>query len=101
MSNGTGQSKAPYIIICAGRIDLLAAAPGTQPFQRQLKAASDAACNLVSYFGDRLTAEQTAPISRLQHSMMDNFDKWGAHEAEIAIEQMFELLDELEDQMSG
>lgn len=99
MANGSGQSRAPYIIVCAGRIDVLEAAPGTQPHQRQLKAASDTARNLVSYFADRLTAEQTTPISKLQHSMMDNFDRWGPHEVEIAVAQMFELLDELEDQM--
>lgn len=95
MSNG--QSKAPYIIICGGRIAVLEA-KGTHA---QLKAASDAAVGLTTYYGERCTATQTAPISQLQHDMMDNFNTWNKQEADAAIDEMFELLNELEDEMHG
>lgn len=97
MSNGSGQSKAPYIIICSGRIDVRAA--GGSAKQQRLKAASDAARNLVSYYRDKVTGEQTQPISALQHEIMDNIDTWNNHEVDNAVTLMFELLDELEDEI--
>jgi len=90
-------SKAPYIIICDGRIDVLNAAKK----QDKLQAASSAAKNLTSYYGERCTLAQTAPISDLQHQMMNNFDSWNNHEVNNAVTQMFMLLDELEDEMGG
>lgn len=98
MSNGgVGGSRAPYIIICQGRIGVLnAKADGDR-----LQAASDSAAALVSYYGDKLTQAQTDPISGLQHSMMDNFDSWTKSDVDTAVASMFALLDDLEDEMEG
>lgn len=99
MSNGTGQSKAPYIIICSGEIDVLAA--GSQSVSvLKVKAASDAARNLVSYYGDRLTAEDTQPISHLQHTMMEALPSVKKAAAEMMVSEMFDLLHALEDRLS-
>lgn len=94
MSNG--QSKAPYIIICSGRIDFLAASTK----QEQIQAASNAARNLVVFYGDRVTAEDTGPISDLQHEMMDNMShtgQWTKSQTEAKVDEMFALLDALEE----
>lgn len=90
-------SKAPYIIICSGRIDVLNAAKN----QDKLKAASDTARHLTSYYGERCTAEQTTPISELQHQMMENFKTWNKAQTNQAVTDMFALLDALEDEMGG
>lgn len=97
MSNGTGQSKAPYIILCGGRIHVL----NSKDHKDKLQAASDAAVGLTSYYGKRVTAEQSTPISDLQHQMMDNFDVWSKTEAEQAVTDMFALLDALEEEMEA
>lgn len=88
-----GPSEAPYIIICSGRIDQLAAEGKTAS---QIKAASDAARNLVVYFGERVTIDDTKPISDLQHEMMDNFTTWSKDEVTAKVNEMFGLLDALE-----
>ena len=90
-------SKAAYIIICSGRIDVLNASKR----QAKLKAASDTARHLTSYYGEKCTAAQTTPISDLQHSMMVNFDSWSNTQANQAVTDMFALLDALEDEMGG
>ena len=92
-----GQSKAAYIIICSGQIDVLNAPKR----QDKLKAASDAARHLTSYYGERCTAAQTAPISDLQHEMMDNFDSWNNTQVDSNVAIMFGLLHDLEDEMEG
>ena len=88
-----GQSKAAYIIICSGRIDVEVAANSKQ----KIKAASDAARNLVTFYGDQVTGAETAPISDLQHEMMDNMNTWSKSQADAKVAEMFDLLDALED----
>lgn len=98
MSNGGPVgSRAPYIIICQGRIGVLNAKTDGD----KLQAASDCAAALVSYYGEKLTLEQTEPISDLQHSMMDNFDSWTKDDANLAVASMFVLLDDLEDEIES
>lgn len=97
MANGTGQSKAAYIIICSGRIDVEAATTSVL----RLKAASDTARNLVVFYGDKVTEADTLPISELQHEMMENMRKWGNAKAHTKVAEMFELLDALEDKFEG
>jgi hypothetical protein len=65
MANGTGQSKAPYIIICSGEINLAAARDALG----RMQAASNCAAALVTYYGEKLTLADTQPISELQHDM--------------------------------
>lgn len=90
-----GPSEAPYIIICSGRIDRLVAASQTKE-ALQIKAASDAARNLVVFYRDQVTIDDTGPISDLQHEMMDNFGKWSKVDTDAKIDEMFALLDALE-----
>lgn len=92
MSNGTGQSKAPYIIVCGGRIELEAA---NKP-EEMVVAASNAAVRLTSYYGDRLTEADTLPISNLQHEMMEGMAGYNKHHAKVKADEMFALLDALE-----
>jgi hypothetical protein len=96
MANGTGQSKAPYIIICAGRIDLAAAKNGIE----RIQAASRAAANLVTYYGDKLTFEDTAPISTVQHAMMEELQTRRRLDVDDLVDEMFVLLDALEQKYS-
>src|ERR1043165_5145169 len=60
-------SRASYIIICDGRIDLAIAKNGFE----MIRAASRTATNLVTYYGEQVTNADTKPISDLQHQMMD------------------------------
>ena len=96
-------SRAPYIIICAGRIDVALAKNGFE----MLQAVSRTAANLVTYFGERLTDGDTRPISDLQHAIMDVVSgrttpgtrSTGFESASDMVEGMFALLDALEDKM--
>lgn len=106
MANGLppSGSRVPYIIICAGRIEAALAPNGFQT----IRAASNCAASLVTYYGDRLTYEDTKPISKLQHEMMDlvsgraiartRAQPLGADEM---VDQMFALLDALEQKMKS
>lgn len=97
MSQPPAGSRAPYIIICSGRI---AAAATDDPVQK-LKAASDCAtalvCHLAIVHGDDLTSTDTQPISDLQHFMMDNLLTLKKDEAEVKVKEMIGLLYQLED----
>lgn len=97
MSNGTGPSRAPYIIICSGEIDTIIA---TTPALK-IQAASNAAKALTSFYGDKLTAADTQPISDLQHKMMDSLPKVKKADADAMVAEMFALLHELEDSQQG
>ena len=96
-------SLASYIIICNGRIDLAAAKNSVEMIQ----AASETAMRLVSYYGDRLSAADTQPISKLQHEMMDLMNgkalagtkATGYRSADEMVDEMFALLDALEEKM--
>lgn len=92
MAIDDGGSRAPYVIICNGRIDLLTA----QTPRDRVKAASHAARDLVMYYGDSLTEKDTAPISTLQHAMMDALEANETRKAEEMVDEMFTLLDGLE-----
>lgn len=88
-----GGSRAPYIIICNGRIDIGVAKNGFE----MIRAASRAATDLVSYYGDKLTASDTLPISDLQHQMMDIVNARAVnYSASEMVDEMFALLDALE-----
>lgn len=94
-------SRAAYIIICNGRINLRAA---RDPLGR-IQAASNCAAALVTYYGERCSQEDTQPISDLQHAMMDmvNGDSMpaGKHHPDEMVDEMFALLEQLEDRMEG
>lgn len=105
MANGeaVSASRAPYIIICNGRIDVALAKNGFE----MIRSASHAAANLVTYYGERLTDADTRPISQLQHEMMDVVEGRGAprtqstefRDAVEMVNEMFALLDALEQKM--
>jgi len=91
-------SRAPYIIICNGRI---AAALASSGFE-MIRAASQAATNLVTYYGDRAGLTDTLPISELQHEMMDLINgrattRRREPRADEMVDEMFALLDALEE----
>jgi hypothetical protein len=98
-----GGSRAPYIIICQGRIDLALATSGFE----MIRASSRAAANLVTYYGDKLSYADTRPISDLQHVMMDVVSgktTAGSHATDFQsasemVDEMFGLLDALEAKM--
>lgn len=104
MANGdptTGQSKAPYIILCGGRIELLAAK--NNPAE-QIAAASRAAAALSSFYDLKgwLTVEDSQPISSLQHKMMDAMaDGINKYDAHGMAEEMIQLLEDLEQKYLG
>lgn len=99
MSTPEGGSRAPYIIICNGRIELGVAHNSLG----RIQAASRTATALVAYFGERLRGEDARPISALQHEMMDiaagkGLREGRSHPDELA-DEMFTLLDGLESAM--
>jgi hypothetical protein len=89
-------SQANYIIICKGRIR----AGQAKSAAEKIIAASDCATELVKHIDTmnpgKLSNADTNPISELQHEMMDNVGKWSKAEADAAVVEMFDLLDELE-----
>jgi len=93
-------SRASYIIICDGRINLALAKNGFE----MIRAASRAATNLVTHYGDKVTNADTKPISDLQHQMMDvvsGTQTPGSHVSDFQsasdmCDSMFALLDALE-----
>lgn len=100
MPNGdptTGQSKAPYIILCGGRIDALAAQNDPA---KVIAAASTAAVRLTTFYDLKgwLTLEDSEPISELQHSMMTLLQQGKLKPAEATrmAGDMFTLLSNLE-----
>lgn len=107
MANGdvVSTSRAPYIIICAGRIDVALAKNGFE----MIRAASHCAASLVTYYGDHLTDEDTKPISDLQHEMMDVVEgtkTQGTHSTEFRdademVDEMFAKLEALEQKMKS
>lgn len=92
-------SRAPYIIICNGRIDVELAKSGFEAIQ----AASRTAERLVCYYGERLTNADTKPISDLQHRMMQMVSGRAQHAigSTDMVDDMFALLDALEDKMKS
>lgn len=97
-------SVASYIIICNGRIDLAAAKNSTEMIQ----AASRAATDLVTYYGDKLGSQDAAPITDLQHKMMDvlsgavrEHPKADYRSPIEMVDEMFAHLDALEKKMSS
>lgn len=91
-------SRAPYIIICNGRIELALAKSGFE----MIRVASRAATNLVTFYGEQLTDADTRPISDLQHKMMDVVSSRNATHSSIEmVDEMFALLDALEDKMDS
>lgn len=96
-----GGSRAPYIIICNARIEVALSRNGYE----MIRAASNGASDLVCYFGDRLSHEDTEPISKLQHEMMDlvqgNAPSRKPAQAGAMVDEMFALLDALEQRMES
>jgi hypothetical protein len=97
-------SRAPYIIICNGRIELGTAA---NQFQK-LRAASSCAAALVTYYGNRIGLADTLPISELQHEMMDLVNgntmqrtRQQPKSADEMVDEMFVHLDALEKKMES
>ena len=92
--------QATRTIICNGRIDLALAKNGFE----MIRAASRAATNLVTYYGDRVSYADTKAISDLQHQMMDVVQGQttpGSHASDFQsasdlCDDMFALLDALE-----
>lgn len=93
-------SLAEYIIICDGRIDVAISSNG---FHR-IRAASRTATELVKFYGDRITEADAQPLSTLQHEMMDLVEgKASKHavSADEMVDQMFGLLEALEDKIKS
>lgn len=90
-------SRASYIIICGGRINVLNA----KGVGEKIAAASNCGCALTSYLGivhgALLTDADTRPISDIQHYLMEHFDSIVKTEAEQRIAELFHLFDELEE----
>lgn len=80
-----GGSRAAYIIVCNGRIDVAVSKNGFEMMQ----SASRAATALVTYYGDRLTAIDTLP--KLTGTRTASFNSAGE-----MVDEMFALLDEIE-----
>lgn len=99
MSNGTPPpvSTATYIIICSGRIDVASA----RKTSAKLRAAANCAKDVAAYLGKRLTTEDTAPVSVLQHEIMENLSKWSSAKASEKIAEMFAALEVLEAKYGG
>lgn len=105
MANGDppSGSRAPYIIICNGRINVALAKSGFE----MIRSASRTAADLVVYYGDRVTDADTKPISELQHAMMDLVDgtttrtRQERNSAAEMVDEMFALLDALEQKMKS
>ncbi len=94
----TFDSRAPYIIICNGRMEVLATEADDGP--GKLVAASNAATDLVKYFdlkGAKLQLGDTKLISDLQHYMMDNMHTMSIEDVDGHVRQMFVMLDAMED----
>jgi hypothetical protein len=97
-------SRAPYIIICQGRIEIGTA---TGPLQR-IVASSRCAAALVTYYGNRIGLVDTLPISELQHEMMDLINgraiartRQQPKSADEMVDEMFAQLDALEKKMES
>lgn len=93
-------SLADYVIICDGRIDVAISSNG---FHR-IRAASRTATELLKFYGDRVTDADARPISQLQHEMMDLVEGKASRapiSSDEMVDQMFGLLDALEDKMKS
>lgn len=92
-------SLADYVIICDGRIDVAISSNG---FHR-IRAASRTATELLKFYGDRVTDADAQPISNLQHEMMDLVEGKPSKRisADDMVDQMFGLLEALEDKMKA
>lgn len=92
-------SKAPYIIICNGRIATLA----SESLVGRIIAVSQAAADVITFYdlaiGRRLLVEDVKPISDLQHELMCYMDNRFGYTTDIQqkVSKLFELLDELEE----
>lgn len=97
MSNGDPPptSAAPYIIICSRRTQ----ASGTKDPIGKIIAASRCAAELCAFIEANNTIQpgDFAAVSAFQHEMMDNMHSWSKDEAVAKVEEMFALLDDLED----
>lgn len=91
-------SLANYVIICNGRINVQAAHGPTGKIQ----AVSQCATESVKFYGDRITERDIKPISDLQHEMMDMLSgRRTVKNADEMVDEMFALLEELEDRMDS
>ena len=90
------ETSVARIIICHGRIALQA----SRVTSERIKAASETAVHLVSHYGERLTGFDTAPILTLQNAMIEAMTEGHARQSEEMVDEMFVLLDRLEDRMS-
>lgn len=99
MSNGTGQSKAPYIILCAGQLAVLS----TDKPKEKLNHASQCAANFVTYADTVhpgvLATSDYETISELQHSFMDIMPTATKDEANRLSADMFVLLENAEQKL--
>lgn len=97
MSNGVGDSRAPYIIICDTRTRISTA----ETPSAKVTAATSGAAQLASFmelrYGDRLKTEDLVSISELQHEMMDNVHTYDVDAAEAVCREMVRRLYELEE----
>lgn len=94
-------SQANYIIICKGRINVLS----TKDPVEQIRYASSCAADLVSHIEathpEGLPREDAKAISELQHYMMDHLHSMSKNEASAKVQQMFQLLDALEQKIGS
>lgn len=88
-------SSSPYIIICSGRTEVLAAKDAVG----KIVAANRCAKDLCSFIESTHTVApgDFESVSAKQHELMDGMGTMSKREVDEQVEAMFELLDELED----
>lgn len=89
------QSAAPYIIICSGRTQVLAAKDPVG----QIVAVNQCAADLCSFLQSNYDTNPAdfQAISIKQHELMDGMLTLKRSEVDAKIAEMFVLFDELED----
>lgn len=89
-------SRAPYIIICSSRTDVLEAGTAAKKICAASRGAATLVAHLAEVHGEEVMSSDTLEISDLQHEMMDNLKKYTKPQAEAKCKEMFKLLYELE-----
>jgi hypothetical protein len=96
-------SKAPYIIICNGRIQVMLTS--SDRHLEKIGYASRAATELVTYYGitigKRLDPVDVKPLSDHQHWLMANMFSLTIDEVDYHIQKLFTKLDALEAKYKG
>jgi hypothetical protein len=99
MSNGTGQSKAPYIIICAGQTGVRSVDNPSHKITYASECAADFMKHMEITRPGQVSDEDFETVSDLQHAMMNVVASATLAEAEKLCKDMFTLLRGIEDRL--